>query len=141
MRRCGTYYHSADFFYHELWKDRLRQAGFRVITINKIECHHVWDIRLCGTLSAQCYLLLTKPVPKRPCEDLLLKQLRLEIQHIAKDLGPPIKADCMSVTRIGGRFRVSFIWPLGKPGQLLEKDKKPAAFSFLIRPWVRRNRN
>ena len=68
-------------------------------------------------------------------------KLLTEIQEIASELGPPIKTDCVSVARTGAYFHVSFIWPVGKPGLLLKKEKKPEAFSFLIRPWLRRNRN
>jgi hypothetical protein len=143
LRRCGAYYHSGDLFYQELLKQRLSHLGFRVLSIEKLPYHHVWDIRLCGTLSAQTYLLVTKPVPKKDAwaDDLMLRQLRSEMHEIVRDLGPPVKRDCLGVVRTGAYFRVSFIWPVGKPGQLLRKEKKAEAFSFLIRPWVRRNRN
>ena len=143
LRRCGAYYHSGELFYQELWKERLSQIGFRVISVEKLPYHHVWDIRLCGSLTAQTYLLVSKPVFKRYAgsKELLLKQLRLEIQQIAKDMGPPIKTDCVGVSRTGAYFRASFIWPVGKPGLLLKKEKKAEAFSFLIRPWLRKNRN
>ena len=143
LRRCGAYYHSGDLFYQELWKQRLHQIGFRVISVERLPYHHVWDIRLYCTLTAQTYLLVSKPVPKQyaSAKEVLLKQLQSEIQQIAQDLGPPIKSDCISVARTGAYFRVSFLWPVGRPGRLLKKEKRAEAFSFLIRPWVRRNRN
>jgi len=143
LRRCGAYFHSADLFYQELWKQRLVNIGFRVLLVEKLNLHHLWQIRLCGGLVAQTYLLVSKPIPKRylGTKDILLKQLRSEIQEIASELGPPIKTDCVSVARTGAYFHVSFIWPVGRPGLLLKKEKKPEAFSFLIRPWLRRNRN
>jgi hypothetical protein len=143
LRRCGAYYHSANLFYQELWKQRLVPIGFRILLVEKLPYHHVWHIRLCGSLTAQTYLLVTKPVPKRylGTTGVLLKQLRSEIREIAKDLGPPIKSDCINVVRNGAYFQASFIWPLGKPGKLLKKEKKVEAFSFLIRPWLKRNRN
>ena len=105
--------------------------------------HHGWEIRLCSTLSAQAYLLLSKPIAKQSFDEkeLLERQLRSEIRIIAKELGLPIKRDCLDVWRTGQYFRAAFIWPKGKPGQLLKKEKQPSAFSFLIRAWVRRNRN
>jgi hypothetical protein len=143
LRRCGTYYHSGEFFYQELWRDRLRSIGFRIVYVEKCFCHDVWDIRLCCTLTAQTYLLVSKPVAKPSFSEneILEKQLFSEIRLIAKDLGAPIKSDCLSVGRNGAYFRACFIWPLGKPGRLLKKDKKPDPFSFLIRPWLKRNRN
>jgi hypothetical protein len=45
------------------------------------------------------------------------------------------------VARKGAYLRVTFIWPLGKPGRWVKPEKKAEAFSFLIRPWLRRNRN
>jgi hypothetical protein len=143
LRRCGAYYHSPALFYQELWKQRMVNIGFRVLLVEKLNLHHVWEIRLCGGLVAQTYLLVSKPIPKRyiATKDILLKQLRSEIQEIASEMGPPIKADCVSVTRTGAYFHASFIWPVGRPGLLLKKEKRLEAFSFLIRPWLSRNRN
>jgi hypothetical protein len=143
LRRCGAYYHSAEFFYHELWKQRLLNIGFRVLRIEKLPYHNVWDVKVCGNLAAQTYLLITKPVPAKLAwaNDPLPKLFQAEIGRIAKELGCPIKRDCISVARTGVYFRAGFIWPLGKPGSLLKQEKKIDALSFLIRPWLRKNRN
>ena len=143
LRQCGAYYHSGDFFYHELWRERLRQIGFRVISVERGPHHPVWHIKLFGTLAAQAYLLVAKPMSKRNARarDPLLAQLKSEVQQLAKDMGQPIKSDCVSVGRTGPYFRVGFLWPLGKDGLLLNKEKQTEAFSFLIRPWLRKNRN
>ncbi len=143
LRRCGAYYHSSDLFYHELWRDRLREIGFYVISVERMPHHPVWEIRLRGSLTAQTYLLVTKRVPQaHACaDDLLVPQLKSEIRQIAKDLGKTIKSDCVGVTRNGAYFRVSFLWPLGRPGLLLNREKRAEPFSFLIRPWLRRSRN
>src|SRR5262249_12546854 len=138
LSSCGAYYHSAGLFYQELWKQRMLQIGFRVLLVEKLELHHLWRIRLCGGLAVQTYLLVSRPVPKRylGTKDVLLKQLRSEIQQMASEMGPPIKTDSVSVTRTGAYFDVSFIWPVGRPGLLLKKQKRPEAFSLLIRPWL-----
>jgi len=143
LQRCGAYYHSADLFYHELWKQRLINIGFRVMLVEKFPYHHVWRIRVCGSLTAQSYLLLIKPVPPKhaSADDLLERQLRSEVMAMAKEMGPAIKSDCLHVGRTGKYFLISFIWPVGKPGLLLKKEKKPSAFSFLLMSWLRRNRN
>jgi hypothetical protein len=143
LRRCGAYYHSADLFYHELWKQRLANIGLRVLSIERLPYHPVWDIRLRCTLSAQMYLLVSKPTPPKlaKSKDLLSKQLESEIHNMAKDMGLAIKKDCLTVIRTGAYFQASFIWPRGKPGLWFKEDKKPEAFSFLIRPWLRKNRN
>jgi hypothetical protein len=143
LNRCGAYYHRANLFYQELWNQRLCQIGFRVVSVQKLPCHHLWDIRLYGTLTAQSYLLLVKPVakPHAWAKDLLLKQLQAQIRQMAKDLGAPIRADCIHVGRKGAYFRVTFLWPLGRPGRWVKPEQKAEAFSFIIRPWLRRNRN
>src|SRR5262245_14492518 len=94
MRQAGTYFHPADFFYHELWRDRLREIGFPVISIERLPHHPVWRIRLRGTLAAQTFLLITKPMPKRNAwaTDPLLAQLKSEIQRLAKEMGKAIKS-------------------------------------------------
>ena len=143
LRRCGTYYQSGDLFYQRLWHQHLSRIGFRVISVEKLPYHQLWDIRLFGSLKAQSYLLLTKPVAKRYlwAKDLLLKQLHLEVQQVAKDFGAFIRRDCIHVARKGAYLRVTFIWPLGKPGRWVKPEKKAEAFSFLIRSWLRRSRN
>ncbi len=143
LSRCGAYYHSGDFFYHELLKQRLTHIGFRVSSVEKQPYHQVWEVRLRATLAAQTYLLLTKPAPKRDAwaDDLLRRQLRSEMHEIVRALGPPVQRDCLGVVGHGAYFQVSFIWPAGRPGLLLSKVKKAEAFSFLIRPWLRRIRN
>ena len=143
LHQSGAYYQSGDLFYQRLWYQRLSQVGFRMISVGKLPHHELWDIRLYGTLASQSYLLVTKPVPKRyaSSQDLLVKQFQTEIQEIAKDLGAAIRRDCIQVDRKGAYFRVIFIWPVGKPGKWVKPERKAEAFSFLIRPWLRRNRN
>jgi hypothetical protein len=143
LQQCGAYYQSGEMFYQQVWHQRLSQIGFRVISVTKLPYHELWDIRLYGTLTSESYLLLTKPVPKRYAfsKDLLVKQFESEIQEIAKDAGLAIRRDCIQVDRKGAYFRVILIWPLGKPGRWVKPEKKAEAFSFLIRPWLRRNRN
>lgn len=143
LRQCGAYYHVSDLFYHELLRERLVSIGFRVVKIEKLWLHHVYDVRVFTSLAAQMYLLVTRPVPKRYLgrEDLLLKQFRSELQDIARDLGEPIKVDCITVSRRGAYLEASFIWPKGRPGLLLKQEKKPETFSFLMKSWLRRNCN
>lgn len=143
LRRCGAYYHSADLFYQELWKQRLIHIGFRVMLVEKFPYHEVWRIRVCGNLTTQTYLLLVKPVPPKyaSAKDLLERQLRSEVQWMAKEMGPAIKSDCLQVIRTGAYLQITFIWPRGKPGMLLKQEKKVHAFCFLIQPWLRRNCN
>lgn len=132
LRRCGAYYQSGALFYQELWHQRLTQMGFRVTSVEKLPYHHLWDIRCYGTLSAQSHLLLSLPVSKQHfcAQDIVLKQLHAEIQRIAGDLGTPIRREFVHVNRAGAYFRITFIWPLGKPGWRAKREKKAEAFSF-----------
>lgn len=143
LRRCGVYYQSGDFFYQRLWHQCLTCIGLRVISVTKSELHQIWDIKCYMTLAAQSYLLMTIPVSKPflCAQDIVLKQLCAEIQRIAKDLGAKIRRDCIHVGRKSAYLRITFIWPHGKPGRWVKPEKKTEAFSRLIRPWLRRNRN
>ena len=143
LLQCGRYYQPGELFFHRLWREHFRHLGFRVTAIEKLDCHHLWDMRQCGTLTAQSYLLLTKPVPHKllNAPDLMERQLKAEVQHMAHEWGPSVKRDEITVVRTGAYFRVSFLWPEGEPGLLLRKEKKPHAFPFLIRPWLRSIRN
>ena len=141
--RCGRYFQSGELFFQRLWRDYFRQLGFRVTRVEKHDCHHLWEVRLCGTLTAQSYLLLSKPVPPKwlNAADLLERQLKAEARETAQEWGPPVRRDEITVVRTGAYFRVIFLWPEGEPGLLLRKEKKADAFQFLIRPWLRSIRN
>jgi hypothetical protein len=141
LLRCGRYYQGAELFYQRLWKQHFNQIGFRVILVEK--CHHLWRIRLRGSLATQSYLLLSKSVPSKfwHAPDVQEKQLAAEVRRIAQEMGLPIKRDCLSVSRTGAYFQISFLWAKGRPGLLLRKEAKPNAFCFLIHPWLRLTRN
>ncbi len=143
LRQCGAYHQSGEFFYQRLWHDRLSQIGFRVISVQKLPYHQLWDLRMYGTATGQAYLLLTRPTAKwhLAAKDLLLKKFEEEIRQIAQDLGVPVPRNSIQVIRKGAYFRAIFIWPRGKPGRWVKPEKKAEAFSFLIRPWLQRNRN
>jgi hypothetical protein len=143
LRNAGKYFQPADLFYQRLWWQRLRQVGFQVISVERLEAHPVWDIRLRGTLAAQAYLLVSKPASHKvmASDEMLEAQLKAEVQRIAQEMGPAIKTDSISVDRNGQYLRVAFLWSPGKPGLLMRKTKKPEAFTFLIRPWLRQVRN
>jgi len=143
LLECGSYYQSADLFYQRQWRQRLHQIGFRVISVKKMDAHHLWDIRLVCNLNAQSYLLLSKPVPNKllAAKDLLERQVKAEVLLMAQDLGFAIKRDEITVLRKGAYLRVSFLWPKGRAGSLLKKEKKVEAFPFLIRRWLRCVRN
>lgn len=143
MVKYGKYYVGPDLFYHRLWRDRLREIGFVVTCLEKLDAHHVWQIRLRGTLRAQTSLLMSKPAGQKilASEEPLTKQLELELRRIAKEMGSPIQRDHLNLTRTGKLFEVSFIWPPGKAGRLLRMEKKPDAFSFHMRFWLRRSWN
>jgi hypothetical protein len=51
LRRCGAYYQSGDLFYQRLWHQHLSRVGFRVISVEKLPYHELWDIRLFGSLT------------------------------------------------------------------------------------------
>jgi hypothetical protein len=143
LLRCGRYYQGAELFYQRLWKQHFNQMGFRVILVEKLDCHHLWRIHLRGSLTTQSFLLLSKSVSPKfmNAPDVQEKQLAAEVRRIAQDLGLPLKRDCLSVSRTGAYFQISFLWPKGRPGLLLRSEFKPQAFRFLIRPRLRLIRN
>ena len=143
MTKYGKYYVPPDLFYQRLWRERLREIGFVVTRLEKLDAHDVWHIRLRGTLAAQNYLLLSKSAGQKVLRsaDPVTRQLQLEIRRMASEMGSLISKDHLEVTRQGKCFEISFIWPPGRPGRLLRTEKKPDAFSFHIRSWLRKNRN
>ena len=143
LLKSGRYYRSAALFYHELWRQHLRQMGFVVISVEKLDAHDLWVISVRITSAAQVHLLLSlRPTGKmKEGIDPLEYQLTKFVQRLGNTMGQPIRSDYLTVQRTGAYCTVAFIWKPGRPGRLLRKEKKPSAFSFLIRPWLKRNRN
>jgi hypothetical protein len=143
LRKSGRYYQSPGFFYHRLWRQHLRQLGFYVASVEKRSYADCWHIRVRITSSSQLNLLVSSaPAPKRPAgRDPLEHQLRAIVRHLASEMGHPIRNDYLQVQRTGHYCLLVFIWPPGRPGRLQREEKTPAAFSFLIRPWLKRNLN
>lgn len=146
MQKAGQYFESGQFIFHKFLRNELVRLGFRVVSIERIEHHPVWHIRVRCTATAQNFLLISRPLAKRLRDgddqtDLLTVQLKAEIRRIAKTLGPPIKSDCISAMRSGSFFNIAFIWPRGSTGLLLRQQPKPDVFSLYVKPWLKLNRN
>jgi hypothetical protein len=143
LLKSGRYYQSGALFYHKLWREHLRQLGFVVISVEKLDAHDLWVIRLRITSSAQLHLLLSSPPAgkSKAHDDRLEHELRVAVRRVANTMGQPIRSDYLAAQRTGAYCTLAFIWKPGRPGRLLRTEKKPSAFSFLIRPWLKRNAN
>jgi hypothetical protein len=101
------------YFYHHRLHERLAALGFRVISIERLDTHPVWHVRVKGSLDAQAKLLLGKLYSsKRPSAwdsgKLMEEQLKAELRSILKELGQAVKADELNVVRYGGYFQLVF---------------------------------
>ena len=84
----------------------------------------LWDIWLGGSLKAGLSAAEQAREKQHLGKDLKAKQLKAEVRQIAQELGGPIRPDFIEVIRTGAYIRVVFLWPLGKPGQWLNQEKK-----------------
>ena len=143
MLKCGQHHLSAALFYHRLWRQHLRNIGFHIILLEKLEQHEMWVIRVRITASAQLRLLAGKAPVRNlmKANDPFVHQLTGEVREFAASLGPPIAKDYLSVTRTGAYCTIAFMWPRGKPGRLLRKQQVTTAFSLMIRSWLKQVRN
>lgn len=143
LMKSGRYYQSGDLFYQRLWRDRLQAIGFRVYHVERLEHHPVWHIRLRATLTAQAYLLLSRPAKERLLSkaDLLEQQVKAEVQRLGREIGPGIASDCLQLQRQGNYWRITFVWEAGRPGLWLQAPDKPSAFSSAVQLWLSRIRN
>jgi hypothetical protein len=146
LARYGRYRTTADLFYHRQLRQRLAEIGFRVITIERLATHPVWEVRLKGNLDVQANLLLGQPLSERfgsPSRYWLEQQLKRRIQGILNTLGDPVRSDEITVARTGTYFQAAFVWPKGTPGVLGRSAKKvhPYQVAVELRRWLRRQRN
>jgi hypothetical protein len=148
LAKYGRFVEAGRFFYQYRLHERLTALGFRVISIERLDTHPVWNIRLRGNLEAQANLLLGKCYKgKRPASwgsrEVIEQRLKGEMQSILKSLGQAVKADEINVVRYGGYFQVVFVWPLGQPGKWFPPPKRthPIQVSGVVQRWIKTQRN
>ena|SRR6266567_7305088 len=133
-------------FYHRQLRQRFREIGFRLISIERLETHPVWRIKLRGSLRTQADLLISQPAGlfgKSNPHQLLERQLTTYVQRILRQLGQPVRRDEIIVARSGTYVKVAFVSEMGSPGVLMPSSKETDAFpvSPVLRRWLRRQRN
>ncbi len=148
LAKYGRHVEPGRLFYHLRLQERLTALGFRVISIEHLDTHPVWNIRIRGNLEAQTNLLLGKSYKgKRPASwgsgEVIEQRLKGEMQSILKSLGKAVKADELNVVRYGGYFQIVFVWPLGQPGKWFPPPKRPhpLQLSTVMQGWIKEQRN
>jgi hypothetical protein len=148
LAKYGRFVESGQFFYHHRLRERLTALGLRAISIQRLDSHPVWEIRVKGSLDAQTKLLLGKSYSgKRPASwgstEVIEQRLKGEMQLILESLGQAVKADELSVIRYGGYFQLVFVWPLGQPGKWFAQPKRPHPLqvSGAVQRWIKQQRN
>jgi hypothetical protein len=148
LAKYGRFVESGQFFYHYRLHERLTALGVRVISVERLDTHPVWNIRFKGNLDAQTKLLLGKSYSgKRPAPwgsgEILEQRLKAELRSILKQLGRAVKADELNVVRYGGYFQAAFVWPLGKPGTWHPRPARPhpRQVSGVVQHWIKSQRN
>jgi hypothetical protein len=144
--RHGRYRAPTGTFYHRQLRERLTEIGFKVLSIERLDSHPLWRIRLKGSLGVQAHLLISQPAglfDLSKSHGLLERQLTKYIQRILKQLGQPVRKDEVVVVRSGVYVHVAFVWPLGTPGVVARSRKEihPFQVSLILRRWLREKRN
>ena len=141
LAKYGYFIEPKQFFYHHRLRDRLTALGFRIISIERLDTHPVWNIRFKGNLEAQTNLLLAKSY--KGSSEVIEQRLKAEMHAILKSLGQAVKADELNVVRYGGYFQCVFVWPKGQPGKWYPQPKQihPLQDSGVMRRWMKSQRN
>ena len=148
LARYGRHVEPGKLFYHLRLQERLAALGFRVISIERLSEHPVWNVRFKGDLHAQTTLLLGRGYKgKRPASwgsgEVIEQRLKAELASILKSLGRAVKADEMTVVREGAYFGAAFVWPLGEPGIWCPPPNRPHPLqvSGVVQRWIKQQRN
>ena len=132
--KYGRYYVSANLFYHRQLHERLRAMGFKVISIQKLATHPVWELRL----KADDYRLgFLRPF------GLIEPKLKTQVRLILKHLGQATKGAEIDVMRSGDYLQVAFLSQMGRPGVWRPQSSQtaPIRVSLILRRWLRAKRN
>jgi hypothetical protein len=148
LAKYGRHVEPGHLFYHLRLQERLSALGFRVISIERLAEHPVWNIRIRGSLEAQTNLLLGKSYKgKRPASwgsgEVIEQRLKAELAAILKSLGLAVKTDELTVVREGAYFGAAFVWPMGQPGTWCPPPKRPHPLqvSGFMHGWIKQQRN
>ena len=130
----GQYYLAGRFFYHRQLALRLREIGFKVLSIEKLSTHPVWRIRLKQVHCRYTFLWVYR---------LLEPKLKAEIRRILKELRRGVKAQEIAIVNNGIYFVIAFVWPVGRSG-FWQPESIPStlfADSLELRCWLKQQRN
>jgi hypothetical protein len=148
MAKYGRHVEPGRLFFHLRLRERLEALGFRVISIQRLDAHPVWELRVKGSLDAQTKLLLGKSHSgKRPASwgslEVIEQRLKAEMHTILKSLGRAVNADELNVVRYGGYFQVVFVRPMGQPGKWYAQPQRPHPLqvSGVVQRWIKAQRN
>lgn len=144
MERFGRYETQHGLFHHRQIQRRLAHYGFRVVSINRDDCHPVWRVRLRNTIDAQLALLLTRKRWKgRGKAELLHRRLKQVLCEVLAEIGPRVEARDIDLMREGRYIQASFVWKAGRPGLWLPAVARPTPMqvSLTLLRWIREQRN
>ena len=136
----GRYFVPANWFYHLWLVQRFTELGFLVTSVEKHSAHHLWEIRMRGSLTAQAGLLMGAQLNiwKPPDLEILVAK---RTREILGDMGHPVPRDYVTVVRNGPYFIVALICQMGRAGRWARTARCPEPFSMVIRPWLRTQKN
>ena len=97
-----TYYLPRGVYFHFCLWEGMRRRGFKVLCVVKLDCHHVWDMRLRADAKIN---------------DAEVRRLRRELRKLCVAHGPVVKAGELAIVRHGNHLELAFIWPVGEPGR------------------------
>ncbi len=132
LANYSQYYLSGRFFYHWQLALRLREIGFKVLSIEKLSTHPVWRIRLKQVHCRYTFLWVYR---------LLEPKLKAEIQRILKDLRRGVKAQEIAIVNNGMYFAIAFVWPVGRGGFWQPEPKPPHAIPPVLHRWLKQQGN
>lgn len=134
LLKHGRYYQPARYFYHRQLGLRLHGMGLKVLSIQRLSTHPVWQIRLKQVHYRWDFLWTFR---------LLKPKLKVQIRQALKDLARGIKAPEIVVVSSGVYIQIAFVWPRGQPGIWRPPQRCPcsAATSLEFRDRLRQYQN
>ncbi len=110
-------------FFHRAMSDFLLNLGLHVLSVERLDTHPLWTIRLRAGPEAELHLLLELPSPGTRNQggdiphDPLGHQIRHRLSRFLAEFGPPVPKREISMIRKSGPYLwIVFLWPRGQPG-------------------------
>jgi hypothetical protein len=143
LQKQGRYYVPAGEFWHRLIGEFMTGLGCQVLSVERLDSHPVWRVRVKWTVETLAHLLVGVPCSHPSAKNLLERQMRVAVSRFLGGYGEKVSIQDVNVTRSGPYLHAAFRWHRGSPGLWTptRARRDPWRVSLVLRRWLQAQAN